>query len=353
MATYITVEFPEEPTLAEQNLQWIERYRQFLLRSKGKQEIKVEQTQQDGSRQSFLSGTETVAGLRRNVESRFGHAHLYTHSTWPTARWTVFSGNYSAQLTDSEPFAPSPGGATGGQVFSVASFLLPVRNDACLLVMMGRLREQMISPSATLVTRKFINRAYIVSNKKVRSVSIPAKLQQIIDILSPPNTQADFESYEPPGVNTSPLPPRQIYDAAVGIAAPEAFDFTPTIFELLDNIVDYVDDRVLRSFPVSLLPVTYDFRYGAYAGDPVNKSLYYAKWTGDPLNVDTSKPDLLQGLPNATVWLPSGFQPPLPTGWNAAPDRQEAHLLSWTWGSPTYCRLLLGALGFSDAALTP
>jgi hypothetical protein len=291
------------------------------------------------------------AALPDDGDRGFAHASLYGWSEFPAAYWRVYSGDFSAYLADSINLAPL-GDSVGVSSFYVAYLMLPVEQDKSILVMMGRLREDYNDGATSgFRTREVVNRVFLVSLATVRQIGIPLKLQRIIDVLNPQSPEADYDYFEPPGVNTSPVPPRQIYDAAVGYASADD-DWTPTIYELMNRVHSFTEIGNIQQFPLDLKPVTGDFRYGWFNPDEQNdKSRYYAEWSGNPEIVDMSRPDLLDALPDNTHiytdnWLPDG-------PWQDKPDKTDEFAFAWDWDDPSYCRAMCAALGFADADLEP
>lgn len=286
------------------------------------------------------------AALPDDSDRAFAHAGLYAWREGDTAYWRIYSGDLSTYASGSETSA------------SVNEFLwsylaLPVDGETCIVVLMGRIRD-LNQAELNEVTRKVFNKSYVCSLEAVRQIQIPSQMQIIIEVLNPQDPAADYNEYEPPGVDSSPFPPRQISNANAGYAGADSDeDWTPTIYELLDRVSNYIDNDQLQQFPADSTPITGDFRDGWFKPNNLDgdRSRYYAEWLGDPGFVDYSRPDLLEDLPDNTLaatddWPPSG-------PWSNEPSFPDAWAFAWDWDDPDYCRAMCAALGFTDADLTP
>ena len=199
--------------------------------------------------------------------------------------------------------------------------MLPVDGETCIFV-------HILGDYGNVFSIR--NYAFVCSMSTVREIGVPSKLEEAIQILAAPNQ--------------SPHPQGQIFNANVGYADPFLdYEWTPTVFQTLNEVRQFTDPLTIQQFPSSLKPVT------IYYPNNAGQSLYYAEWLGDPFDVDFSQTALFLPLPESTLSLPPSFQPPRDPVTNS-----EARILfAWDWDNPDYCRRMCLALGFSAADLQP
>lgn len=291
----------------------------------------------------------------RSGRRRFAHAAITYRFNYPTSYWRIYCGNFSTYLQDQYAFSPLADSVPTGD-FYLEYIHFPISGDRCLIVVMGRPREEYYNENTNTAgfrSRAYISKAYIVTEFTVRETIITDSLQSLLDILNPPSQAEDQVEFEPDGVNTSPFPPRFIYNAADGYVGYFIHEFTAQIYELCNLIVPFAQSNLIKQFPAEKLPVTPDWRFGYYADNPSDKSLYYAFWLGNKNASDQDvrdSPNLCIALPESTVQLPLDFVVP----WVADTDYQyKCWTFSWDWDDPAYCRTMLNALGFTDADLAP
>lgn len=288
--------------------------------------------------------------VRRFANTYYTPGPTLPGAEYPSYNWTVYSGDLSASITG-ETLWPAETGAieAATRIGQVAWLLLPVDGEISILVLSIRLDSSYrtsYSPSTYGYSATVLNPAYVVSTQRIRSIPVPAKLQTILDLLNPPDPYASTISWEPDGVNTSPFPPRIIYDGYTGAIEDYTYWRTPAIYAALNLISPFADATLIKPFPSALKPVIQDWRYGFWSGSAIDQSFYYAEWLGDPADVQIDRVDLLNALPDSTLQLPDTFAFPEPVNYNNA-------LTAWDWDDPDYCRRMLNALGFTAADLQP
>ena len=248
------------------------------------------------------------AAFRFQTGRRFGLASWgYRLLPFPDWRWTweARCGDYSQTLN----------GFTGYTQIAFdgfpayRAFILPVKGENGILVL------QLISQSEFR-----FNAAFAVNSTKIRSIPVPNTLEEVLSYV--PRLGNGFN------------------DSAIGYYEPLFdFEFTPTIFETLNNYSQFVAPSSLKQFPSSKNPVTRDYRFGFYSNisNQQDPAFYFAEWVNG--NYYTSPAWQLQSVIKAPSFV---YDPPYTY------DR-----FFWDWDDPDYCRRLCKALGFSDADLTP
>lgn len=270
---------------------------------------------------------------------------------YPNYGWTVYSGDLSASITAETTWPAETGAVEQGEHYpQTAWMLLPIDGELAILVLSIRLlsvyRTSYV-PSTFGRSVTAINPAYVVSTQRIRSIPVPTKLQTILDLLNPQDPLASYVQWRPDGVNTSPLPPRQIYDGYTGAIEAYTSWRTPAIYAALNLISPFVDGSLIKQFPAALKPVIQDWRYGFWADSETDRSFYYAEWFGNPDDVYLDPVDLslLRSLPDSTLRLPVTFDFPVYYTSN--------FITGWDWDDPDYCRRMCQALGFTAADLQP
>lgn len=224
-----------------------------------------------------------------------------------------------------------------------------------------------------------LSKCYICSNRVIREISIPTKLQAIIDsyinppfslspyAIRPPWTGNAFSNYTlTKNISTQIFQIADPYPVVgPGGMAIFATVCNPSVFQLLLGLSpDPSDAAQAKAFSSSKRWVISDTSDGFwtpsnYDRDYANKynsavPLRYGVW-----NVPNTYPDYGEdedGNPvyDATLYqkdqaatLIPGLPPLSENAWNTQ------LIVSWDWDDPAYCRQMCGLLGFTEADLTP
>lgn len=374
MATYITVETQQGIELLDANQRQTKANRQRLAAIEASRrdkqladEAKNAPVTVTTSEQAILSGQsqakireDELAAFRRGKKTGMASFWYWLDGYQNRNDWRIYCGNTSAYIDGSEFSTTLPNDAVGNSAGWSATWLaLPVQANTCIAVMLARRYDSYGLPGglSNLVV-SCINRAYVVNTLAVRQIAIPETLQNIIDtILNPPGADAQYEEFTSELVNTNPFPPRQIYDANVGWAIGNTNEMTPTIYELLNLLQQYASPAQIKQFSASKNWIINDYRKGAAALDPIDRSYYYAEWLGDPSNV-IEDPTLYKDRTDMTLELPSNFVDPQPPASTFDPNygyipQSYGDWHCWDWDDASYCRRMLLALGFQPTDLVP
>lgn len=319
----------------------------------------------DSRRRQVFRRDEPAASLIPSFPG-FSHSQIiYWRTAAGNGRWRVYSGDRSAYVESSLNYT---GGSDSSLTPLFAFLMMPAGGDACIVAVYALINDFVVANPPTSTNAVRASRCYICTTKSVRQIAVPANLQRCIDLLNPPTP------YDAPGpfidninnVTVSNIAPRTIEEAAYGWADPmwslgTDRRYSPSIFESLNKLEQFISPSAIKQFPVNRLPVTFDFRFGFYKEpwfetDPDPYSFYYAQWLGDPALLDYQRPDLLLPLRQATLSFPSdGYPFPLPSDIidNGPVSGSQQFLFAYDWTDPNYCRSMCLALGFSIADLLP
>ena len=177
---------------------------------------------------------------------------------------------------------------------------------------------------------------YLCSATRVKKLTVPATYASTLAAFSIPLTQSNksLGFYKFGGVNVK--------------------TWTPEIFKTLNDVSEFVDPSLTKSFPSDSDPILTDtqrgfYSYVSYLPTPSDvQSLYYARWTGDPGTVDPSETLYYADLPTETKNVPF-----LPSDLEIHDNQTQTLHAAWDWGDRTYCRAMCLALGFTTADLVP
>lgn len=140
----------------------------------------------------------------------------------------------------------------------------------------------------------------------------------------------------------------------------DEYQFTPEVFQKLNQFRPFVPPNQIKTFPANAQPVLGDARSGFFSDEPwdtwqqrLGRPANFAKWRGTVSDV----PDIDHGNnANYQRYIPIRNAVPPFTG-TLAPDPDYFNFIRrffvWDWDDPAYCRRMCLALGFTPADLTP
>jgi hypothetical protein len=347
------------PTLRQQNRQQIDANRWRRAEQDAQQRTEADARaarQRQLAQQGLTAGGQARYGdplqarfqRQKPAAFRYGEQPGFAFSGWVAYNGTgingaylrIYSGDASTFL---EQYKPAPS-AEQGVFFFTTIFFLPLTSDACVAVAAPYYYFQ-DDPTPNYLSRS----AFIVGKSSVRLIGVPAAINAVLDAFESEDGIGEplYENY------VSLLPPRYIQYAGVGFYPSYVTPWTPKVYEIINKVAPFVSESQIIQYPHGSRLVVTDWRYSFVSpSDPKDWSLYFANWRGDPDDIDTSRPDLLDTLPAATINLPPNW----PSLQFDNPDQVFGGFdfaVAWNWDRPTYCRQMCLALGFSPADLTP
>lgn len=171
------------------------------------------------------------------------------------------------------------------------------------------------------------NKAYVCSARSIREIAMPSKLETVLNALS-------LSSFDGPLIVDDS-------NSFLGFGFfSQTFTWTPFVFTALNNVHQFINPSLLRSFsPIKPIVIT-DDRYGWYGNDPTDNNLYYAySYRDNPFDANNRR---RFGSVHVAVPTDAYSASPYPVI-NAV----------WDWDEPKYCRTICQALGFTLADLQP
>ena len=216
--------------------------------------------------------------------------------------------------------------------------------------------------------------AYVCNNSKIREISLPPSIQKLVNAAN----AIEFEesTYLTRGHEYTYTKFKELPNA-IQIGGGGGFDgtwnsvTTPSVFEALNNILNFVASDQIKQTPSNLNWGLIDTSVGGYKRFQNADTVTYPYWSsayeeGIPFShavwrVAGQAPDLRvydptqaglrlpppRGVPRADLRM----DPDRPS--RAGPYEVEELITVYDWGNPGYCRSMMAALGFSGADLVP